>query len=170
MRLFLAVDLPVKTKNELERQLDEIKHEYPQFSWIPRENYHITVHFFGEVTKLEKLIGHLKEKFYDKERFYLYSTDTNLFINQKIIIYLNFRKEKKLLNLEKIIGDKQGFIPHLTLARCRIPSKQQYFVLKKRFEKLEININFPVKQLVLFESLPNGKYPVYKKVAKFDLL
>ena len=170
MRLFLAVDLPAKTKRELDGQLEEIKLEYPQFNWIPKENFHITVHFFGEVTQTEKLIDRLKEQLFDKESFYLYSTDCNLFINKKIIFYLNFRKEKKLLMIEDVVCDKKGFIPHLTFARCRISSKQQYFVLKKRVGKLAIDINFPVKKLVLFETLPNGKYPIYKKLAKFPLI
>jgi len=170
MKVFLAVDLPVLTKKKLEDQLGEIKQEYPQFNWIPRKNFHITLHFFGEITKTEKLIDCLKERLFDKESFYLYSTDADLFINQKIIIYLNFRKEKKLLKIEKAVGDKKDFIPHLSFARWRIPSKQQYFVLKKRVKKLAVDISFPVKELVLFQTLPNGKYPVYKKLAKFPLL
>jgi len=170
MRLFLAIDLPNKTKKDLKNQLQEIQSEYPQFNWIPEENFHITIHFFGEVPRTQRLIERLKEQLYDKESFYLYSTDSGLFINKKIIIYLNFRKEKKLLEIEKAIGDKKDFIPHLTFARCRIPSKQQYFVLKKKVEKLAIDINFPVKALILFQSIPNGKYPVYKKLAKFSLL
>ena len=170
MRIFLAIDLPTKTKKDLEAQLKEMGLEFPQFSWIPKENFHITLHFFGEVTKTEKLIDRLKEQLYDKERFYLYSTDANLFINQKIIIYLNFRKEKKLLKIEEAVADKKGFIPHLTFARSRISSKQQYFVLKKKVERLKIDIDFPVKHLILFESLPHGKYPVYKKLARFPLI
>lgn len=171
MRIFLAIDLLTKTKKDLEEQLKDMRLEFPQFSWIPKENFHITLHFFGEVTKTDKLINRLNEQLYDKESFYLYSTDVDLFINQKIIIYLNFRKEKKLLKIEKAIASKRGFIPHLTFARSRIPSKQQYFVLKKRLEKLKIDIAFPVKKLYLFESLPNGgKYPVYKKLAKFPLI
>lgn len=170
MRLFLAIDLTKKTKKELEDQLKKIKLEYPQFNWIPKENFHITLHFFGEVTQTERLIERLKEQLFDKESFYLYSTTNDLFINTKIIIYLNFRKEKRLLEIEETVGDKKGFIPHLTFARWRIPSKQQYFVLKKKFEKLEIDISFPVKGLVLFQTLPNGKYPTYKKLAKFPLI
>ncbi|PIV09172.1 RNA 2',3'-cyclic phosphodiesterase [Candidatus Roizmanbacteria bacterium CG02_land_8_20_14_3_00_36_15] len=170
MRLFLAIDLPKKTKKELEDQLSEIKLEYPQFNWIPKENFHITLHFFGEVIQAEKLIERLKEQLFDKESFYLYSTNSDLFINAKIIIYLNFRKEKRLLKIEKVVGDKKGFIPHLTFARWRIPSKQQYFVLKKKFEKLAIDISFPVKKLVLFQTIPKGKYPLYKKLASFPLI
>lgn len=170
MRLFLAIELPIKIKSKLSKQLKEIKKDYPQFNWIPEENYHLTLHFFGDVVSLPKLIDRLKEELYDKESFYLYSTNCGVFINKKIILYLGFRKEKKLLIIEDIIGNKKNFIPHLTFARCRIPSKQQYYVLKKKIEKLKINIEFPVKELTLFESLPNGKYPIYKKIAHFPLI
>ena len=170
MRIFLAIDLPTKTKKDLEEQLKEMRLEFPQFSWIPKENFHITLHFFGEVTKIDQLIDRLSEQLYDKESFYLYSTDADLFINQKIVYYLNFRKEKKLLKIEKAVADIKGFIPHLTFARYRIPSKQQYFVLKKKVARLKIDIEFPVKHLILFESLSHGKYPLYKKLARFPLI
>lgn len=170
MRLFLAIDLPSKVKTEIEEQIAPLKKEYPSFTWIPKENYHITIHFYGEVKNEKKLIERLKTQLFDKESFYLYSTHNKLFINEKIIIYLNFRKEKKLLKIEKAVGDKKGFIPHLTFARCRIPSKQQYFVLKKRVEKLTVDVSFPVKELILFATISNGQFPHYKKLAKIPLI
>lgn len=170
MRLFLAIDLPAKIKTQLDEQLEPLKKEYPQFTWIPKKNYHITVHFYGEIENAEKLIGRLNEQMFDKERFYLYAAELDLFINSKIIIFLNFHKEKKLLAIEKEIADSKNYIPHLTFCRCRIPSKQQYFVLKKRLEKIRIDLSFPVKELTLFESRSHGEFPFYKKVAVVPLI
>jgi len=173
MRVFLAIDLPSKVKADLENQLTEIKREYPMVDWIPSKNYHVTINFFGEIDNdnKNKIVNRLKEFFFDKKTFYLYSTIAGLFINKKIIIYLNFRKEKELLSIEQQISQKKtGYFPHLTLARYRIPSKQQYFVLKKRVKKLKIDIFFPVKKTYLFQTLPHGKFPVYKKISQFNLL
>lgn len=171
MRLFLAIDLPGKVKRQLDEQLKEIKLEYPQFTWVSKENFHITIHFYGEINKVSKMIERLKNILYDQQSFYLYSTSIDLFMNAKIVIYLNFRREKKLEELEEKIGEKSvKFIPHLTLARCRIPSKQQYFVLKKRLQKLNINISFPVKKIILFESILGGKKPTYKKLLQIPLI
>lgn len=170
MKLFLAVDLPKKVKISLEEQILPFKKEYPQFEWVSVENYHITIHFFGEVDNVEKLQKDLEGCLFDKESFYLYSYGADLFINSKIVPYINFRREKKLESIaERVIGEGR-FVPHLTLARSRIPSKQQYFVLKKRMSKLEIDISFHVKELVLFQSIIGGKFPVYKIVKRIPLL
>lgn len=178
MRLFLAIDLPEKVKKQLESQLGEIKQIYPDFNWVPWENFHITLHFYGERDDWEKIQEQLKKALFDQESFYLYSTNVNLFINQKIVIYLEFRREKRLEELvDKIkktlpagFGREKKFVPHLTLARCRIPSKQQYFVLKKKLSKLDINICFPVTKVTLFESILGGKRPEYKKRGEIYLL
>lgn len=182
MRLFLAIDLPKKVKISLEEQITPIKKEYPQFGWVSQENYHITVHFFGEVKDVEKLQKRLEESLFDQESFYLYSFGADLFINNKIVPYVSFRREKKLESIAKRVNpvtieysgygvkESQRYIFHLTLARSRIPSKQQYFVLKKRISKLEIDISFHVKELVLFQSILGGRFPVYKIVKRIPLL
>ena len=170
MKLFLAIDLPSKVKTAIEEQIAPLKKEYPSFTWIPKENYHITIHFYGEVKNEKKLIERLKTQLFDKERFHLYGGKLDLFMNEKITIFLKFYKEKKLLEIENAVGDKKGYIPHLTFGRCKIPSKQQYFVLKKRLTKINVDISFPVKELILFATIPNGQFPHYKKLAHLPLL
>ncbi len=178
MRLFLAIAIPNKEKKLIEEQISHIKNEYPQFDWVPSENYHITIHFFGEVENLEKVKRRLEECLYDQESLYLYSYGVDLFINHKIVIYLNFRREKRLEQIEKRIRETfqpqktstERYVPHLTLARCRIPSKQQYFVLKKRVGKLNVDVSCKTKELVLFESILGRKTPLYKIKKKIPLL
>lgn len=96
MRLFLAIELSDKIKKEIDNQLAEIKKEYPQFQWVPNDNYHITIYFFGEISDHKKTINKLEQVLYDKELFYFYSTSVDLFIHHKITIHLNFRREKKV--------------------------------------------------------------------------
>jgi 2'-5' RNA ligase len=178
MRLFLAIDIPNKEKKLIEEQISKIKNEYPQFDWVPSDNYHITIHFFGEIEHIERLKKRLEECLFDQESFYLYSYSVDLFINHKIVIYLDFRREKKLEQIEKRIRETfqpqkkntEKFVPHLTLARCRIPSKQQYFVLKKRIHKLNVDVSFETKKLVLFQSILGGRIPEYKIIKKLPLL
>lgn len=178
MRLFLAVELPKKVKKELKIQLEGIKKEYPQFIWADPENFHVTIHFFGERNDVDNIKKRIKDLLWDQMNFYLYSSQLDVFVNNKLVIYLTFRREKKIEELaERIKSNFNGnlvvdrkFIPHLTLARGPRSSKQQYFVLKKRLEKIDINIFFKVSKLVLFESVLTGNKPVYKKLAKFNLL
>ncbi len=69
MRLFLAIELSDKIKKEIDNQLLEIKKAYPQFQWVPSDNYHITVYFFGEISDPKKIINKLEQVLYDKELF-----------------------------------------------------------------------------------------------------
>ena len=177
MRLFLAIELSDKIKKEIDDQLLEIKKAYPQFQWVPANNYHITVYFFGEISDHKKIINQLEQVLYDKELFYFYSTSVDLFIHHKITIYLNFRREKKIEKINKniketfqIFENLVKFIPHLTLAHYKIPSKQQYFVLKKKLAKVIVDVSFKINKLVLFKSILGGSRSVYKKIHTFKLL
>lgn len=176
MRLFLAIDLPEKVKKSLAQQIEHLKKEYADFVWVDEKNFHLTLHFFGEVNNIEKIKDKLKTATYDQFHFHLYSYNLGIFVNHKITVYLGFRREKKLEGLvENIkshlnIFDPMKFVPHLTVARYRILSKQQYFVIKKNLSQQNIEIDFSVKKIVLFQSIITGKKPVYKKLASFSLL
>lgn len=176
MRLFLAVDISEKIKKELTDQLSELKKEHKDYTWVEESNYHLTLLFLGEVANINKLKEKIRTAVYDKEHFYLYSTNVGLFIHNKITIYLEFRRNKGVENIvesikkELQIFDDKKFSPHMTLARCRVPSRQQYFVLKKQLAKQDIQIEFPVKKIFLFQSILNLTRPVYKKIASFNLL
>ena len=105
MRLFLAIELSDKIKKEIDEQLSEIKKTYPQFQWVSSDNYHITIHFFGEISDHKKIINKLEQVLYDKESFYFYSTSVDLFIHHKITINLDFRREKKIEKINDSIKE-----------------------------------------------------------------
>lgn len=176
MRLFLAIDLPGKVKKNLDEQLSDLMADYPDFNWVTQENYHITLYFLGETDKVEKIKKKVEEATFDAESFRLYSLGTDLFLNHKIVLYVYFKREKKAEEIAEKIGDiflakdNKKYIPHLTFARYKKPSKQQYLHLKKKLNKLEIKIDFPVDKIYLFQSdLSKGK-PIYKKIAVFPLV
>ena len=58
----------------------------------------------------------------------------------------------------------------MTLGRWKIPSKQQYFHLKNKLDELELDIEFPVTHLTLYQSVQTSDTPTYIEVAKFPLL
>lgn len=176
MRLFLAIELPVEIKEKIEKAILSLKREYPQFSWVDKENFHITLYFYGEISRPEKIVKRLKERLYQQPSFYLYFRSGDLFLNQKITLYLNFLREKKLESLvEQIkspshIKNKQKFIPHLTIARAKKSSKQQYLHLKKKLEKINLELSFLVNKITLFQSILTGKKPVYKEIVQIPLI
>ena len=49
MRVFIALNLPQKIKDNLERSACEFKQLATGGSFIPKDNYHLTLHFLGEV-------------------------------------------------------------------------------------------------------------------------
>ncbi len=176
MRLFLAVDLPQSVKNELDQQLRALKKEYAFFNWVPPENYHITLHFFGERNDVDKIKQKIEEAVFDINSFNLYAWNASLFMQNNILLYISFRREKKMEEIAERInksfqgGDEKKFIAHLTIARARIPSKQQYLNLKKKLLQLPIEIEFAVNKIHLFQSIIEGKRPSYKKISGFSLM
>ena len=178
MRLFLAIDLPKASKKLLEEKLFDLKKEYADFKWVREENYHITLTFFGEVEKekKDKIIKAVELAVYDIESFHLYSQDAGLFLNEKVVLYINFRREKRLeLIVDRIksrlnLVEGKKFTSHSTIARTKIPSKQQYLHLKKKLQRLDVNLDFNVSRIYLFQSILEGKRPVYKKIVSFKLL
>ncbi|OGK52672.1 2'-5' RNA ligase [Candidatus Roizmanbacteria bacterium RIFCSPLOWO2_01_FULL_44_13] len=178
MRLFLAIDLPEKIKEELDAQIHDLRKQYPDFNWVSKKNFHITVHYFGETNNLEKIKEKIKDLLFASIGFYLYSTAVDVFANHKLVIHLEFKREKKLEDVAEMIKNnfdgneynEKKFIPHLTLARGRRSSKQQYFALKKKMQKVNIDISFKTRKLVLFESILEGGKPIYKKLASLKLL
>jgi len=177
MRVFLAVDIPNKVRAELSEQLVALQKEYPYLIWVPEDNYHITLHFFGHKDKqeVEKITRAMDTLIYDIPSFRLYASYADLFINDKILLYIGFARQKILEEVEARIrahfgGDKsKKFVPHLSIARYKIPSKQQYLLLKKKLERLEVETTFEVTEISLYESILAGKVPRYKKLATFPL-
>lgn len=169
MKMKLKIELPDKTKKEITDQISDLKNIYPQFQWEPIEKYNILVHSFGEFLDKKLTISKLERALFDKKLFYFYANRVNLTIQNKITLYLDFIREKEIERINKSIKDQfqitqdsGKYMPRLTLANYKIPSKQQYFVIKKRLANLEIDLSFKVNKLSLFEG--------EKKIRVFKLI
>jgi RNA 2',3'-cyclic 3'-phosphodiesterase len=176
MRLFLAIEIPEAVKKSINEQLTKIRQEYRQFTWVPEDNYHITLHFFGEIADVDGLVEDLDRILFDVDSFRVYSAASSLFIQKKIVLYIELQKEKKMEFLVDSIkthyteNQRQRYVPHLTIARYKIPSKQQYLLLKKKLSNLSIEFEFDVDTVALFESVAEVGKPVYKKLREFSLI
>jgi len=155
MKLFLAIELSDKTKKEITDQLTGFKKTYPQFQWEPTKNYDILVHTFGEFSNHKTIIDKLESALFDKKIFYLYSREVGLTIQSKITLYLYFMREKEIERISEgireefqVTQDLGKYFPRLTLANYKIPSKQQYFVIKKRLASLDIDLSFKIKEKI----------------------
>lgn len=180
MRTFLAIDIPTPIQEKLAKQLSELKEDYQQFSWVSPENFHITLQFFGEVENIEKLKKKIETAVYDIPAFHMFSQGADVFIHHKIVLHVLFQRQKIVEELVERVRNAVGqvehysqqykFVPHVTIARSKIPSKQQYFHLKKKLERMDIDIDFPVNKIFLYQSILESQAPVYKKLVEFPLV
>lgn len=169
MQLQLIVEVPDKVKNEITVQLQDMKKVYPQFQWIKMANYQVVVQSFGNSFNAKKVIERLEEVLFDKKIFFLYSNSVQLTIEDNITMYLDFQREKEIEMINEdirreflVFANDLKFEPHILLANYKIPSKQQYFVIKKRVSNLVVDISFKVSRLSLFEGA--------EKIHSFKLL
>ncbi len=175
MRLFLAIDLPKQAKQSIASQLENFKKEYPYFRWVDESRLHITLHFFGDRKDEKRLVEQIENAVYDVEPFRLYASEANLFIKNTIVLHLTFQRNRTLERLvaqirEKFqIDSKIRYVPHLTIARYRIPSKQQYLLIKKKVGRLNIDVVFEITQITLFNSVIESEKPLYKTIASIPL-
>jgi len=162
MKTQLMIELSDKTKKQIVDQLADFRKLYPQFQWERIENYNILIHSFGEFANKKSTIEKIETALYDKNLFYLYSFEVALTIGNNIILFMDFKREKEIERISESINEVEKFVPRLILAKYKIPSKQQYFVIKKRLSNLEVDISFKVNKLSLFEG--------EKRVRVFKLL
>jgi len=178
MQLFLAIDLPEEAKKEIRRQLEPFYQDYKVLTWVPPEQYHIMLHFVGPVADYKPIESRLKDLLWDIPAFRLTAFTGGIFIDDKLTFYIDFYRSQVLEDLAKRIKDdvqkeedpKYKFIPHISIARHKIPSKQQYQLMKKKMERLKIDCEFDVTEVSLFESTQSSKGPTYKKLATIPLL
>jgi len=162
MKTQLMIELSDKTKKQIVDQLADFRKLYPQFQWERIENYNILIHSFGEFANKKSTIEKIETALYDKNLFYLYSFEVALTIGNNIILFMDFKREKEIERISESINEVEKFVPRLILAKYKIPSKQQYFVIKKRLSNLEVDVSFKVNKLSLFEG--------EKRVRVFKLL
>lgn len=182
MKLFFAVRVPEELLYDIEEQLKPLKKKYPYFYWIPPENYHITVYYLGEYKeeKIPKLVLRSETALFEAEKVHLFSYGLDLFSNQKISIHIAMRRNKRLEKtneqLTHVFGDRNRnkkrfpFTPHISIARYKIPSKQQYLHIAKQLHAYEFEIDFPVETVDLLDSVPNGSSPHYNLIHTFSLV
>lgn len=153
----------------------EIEHR-----WVPVENYHCTLNFLGETNP--ELVPELKtllETVAGRHRpFDLKIHETHAFpeTNAGRVIYVGVQNTKELRALQedclnelrtKFHPEERPYVPHLTIARLRNPRNLLDILSPVK------NQNFGtlhVPELILYESVSGGAFPVYKPIEKFPLI
>jgi RNA 2',3'-cyclic 3'-phosphodiesterase len=147
--------------------------------WVPPDNYHCTLNFLGETNPdlLPELSSVLKAVSERHKAFDLKVHGIDAFpeIEEGRVIYVGIQNSRELRALQEdclenlrntFHPEERPYVPHLTIARLRNPKN-----LKDLLSPLK-NQNFGtlnVPELVLYESVSGGAFPVYKPIEKFPL-
>ncbi len=132
-RLFVAIELP----KSLKTKLGSLQKNYhiPDLRWIPLENLHITLYFFGEID--EKHLEPIKKKLTAlTQSNFSFSLTLESFTpmppQNPRMIWAHYKSNSQFANLVKQIRtasigitserkNKQDAIPHITCARSKKP-------------------------------------------------
>lgn len=177
MRIFLGIKLPEKTKNIIRETIKPLQKEYPTALWVPSANYHVTLCFIGEVIDHKRLIPKIETVLFDLAPFHLELNTGRIFQRDTLTLIIECYRQKELerkaeeLNISLLRRKPEHqYLPHITFARARNPSKQQYTHLKKKVELLEFDHSFKVEEITLYKSeQQRGGIPRYEELETFKL-
>ncbi len=155
MRLFLAIDLPMRIK----RKLYEASEMLQGVRRVRKENLHITLHFFGEKTKKEMRIINERLEQVSFKPFKLSVEGIGFFPSEKFVRVIwagvkEGREEMQRLHKNILssfgIKEEERFIPHVTLARANrfVPSLKDF---KEKYKEAFFG-SFVVNEFLLVES------------------
>jgi 2'-5' RNA ligase len=179
MRCFLAIELPEEAKKELSRIQKEIAGSNVKMKLVEKENLHLTLKFFGEVSdyQVNKIKELLKQVRFEK--FQANLGISGVFPSSSFIrvVWVSLEPSEKvkelhgkideMLEKEKFRKDKV-FESHVTLARVKFVKDKQQIMNKLKEIKVK-PMKFQISSFVLKKSTLTEKGPVYGDVAKFDL-
>jgi len=183
-RLFLAIDFPKETKEELESLIGRLSLKYPQVRWEKRERIHLTLKFLGgvEEERIREILEGIKKVTAGIKPFWLQPEKLGYFLRQSLIVWLGVKVQKGLTqiadNLENEMAklgfskEKRAFSPHITIGRAKRVAP------RKKWQRIAQEIkNFPtpsfskfkVKEIILMKSQLTPKGSIYSVVDKICL-
>ncbi len=177
-RFFLSIKIPTDKQDKIAKAVSSLRLEYPSFKWIDKEDYYIKLYTYNFSSPFLRIKEQFERILFERNPFYLYARELGVFIDGKRLLYLDFFKQKEL---ESIVQDtrtffnnesgfKKKFTPYVVIARYRIGSKQQYFLLKKKAQRVKMDLEFMVDRLLLLKEIHTNSGIVYDEVSEFPLM
>lgn len=189
MRVFIAVNLSVEAKKELQDLTLKLQKFHWPVRWEKPEKIHITLTFLGELQqlKLEKLRSSVEKACLGVKPFEIFFKGLGAFPDfvRPRVVWVGLKGDLKSLaalqkGIEKelkkadILFDKKPFVPHMTIGRVKKGiSKGALRDLGKKIAKLR-KIDFQSRILVdsveitKSDLLPEGS--VYTRLAMISLV
>lgn len=177
VRIFIAIDLPQKVKEEF-AQLSQ-HFNLKKTKWVKEENIHLTLKFLGSLAeeRVELIKKALNEKISHLPSFVFSTGDFGAFPSPKRarVIWVGVTEgAEKVSELAEIADqalirlglglEKRQFHPHVTLARLKITQAIEQW--PKRLPSYQVT----VKEVIIFASYLTLQGPIYKPLARVPLL
>jgi len=180
MRLFIALEIPQKVKEEIAAIQKKLKTENISGRWVKPEITHLTLVFLGETAPNK--IGNIKKILNGAStqispiNLWLEKIDAFPSPGKAKIIHLPLKGEVGKLNAlilkiqkslikQKVYFDKKPFVPHLTVGRLKKPQNLTLLLSKIKIPHREFFSN----KLNLIQSILTPQGPIYKTLRSFDL-
>lgn len=171
MNLFLALPIADRGIQYLRHMLDQHHpdwKDHPALRWTKPEDYHLTLHFFGPILpeKLSAWISDLGKYIKNSSLFYIQINKIENFPkeNSRILAghvvlspslgILYYQVEHSLQDHHFPV-EERPFCPHVTFCRA-----QRKNILK--LEPILLDYAFTVQELVLYQSQPEGYFPLHR--------
>jgi RNA 2',3'-cyclic 3'-phosphodiesterase len=173
-RLFVAAPLPETVITALQHYLPGF--EVPGVRIVPEENWHLTLHFIGNVphSQVPEISAKLPEIAAGFNPFHLKLMRVSPGPNKKTprLVWAQFAEDKSFEKLVRAttlsLGAKvqnQHPIPHVTLARLSKENPPRNLPVIPASE----NLTLEVKELALWESELRQPHPRYSVLQQFPL-
>jgi 2'-5' RNA ligase len=184
MRLFVAIDVPEERKRSIEKSIQDLRKTLVgAVRWVPRENWHATVKFLGEVAddRFEEVSSVLTGVCSASTSTTTSLTDVGAFpsLGRARVLWAGLADPEDRIaslatELEKSFGmlgfrqESRALHPHVTLARIRVPVSIAAIVQKAGPYDFDRE-PFPVDRVVLYRSHLSRSGAAYEPVGTFPL-
>ena len=164
VRTFLGVPLRRPLKEAILTMQGQLDPQIPAVRWIPPENLHLTLHFFGDVDEetLERIRVSVLSVKHCQQPFTVEVKGLGAFPSRQRprILWLGLEPKDQLIQLHKscqdqlrragVITELRSYFPHVTIGRLR-QSKPALTVFARSDEQRLLG-QLAVDRLVLYES------------------
>lgn len=176
MRVFIALDLPQKTKDNLERSANEFKEMSAGGNFTKKENYHLTLHFLGEVAPSDLIyVQSAMDGVKDMSAPELAVSQFTV-LRASDIVCAKLKQSQALTALHDELGQRlerhgfkvehRAYRPHITLIRKKSFSLPFSEVTKS---VKVYNMPFNATDLILYETVFTNSGVTYRELYKVTL-
>ncbi|MCL6087363.1 MAG: RNA 2',3'-cyclic phosphodiesterase [Actinobacteria bacterium] len=181
-RLFIAINLSEEVCDYFYDISSKLSKHHKEIKPVPSQNIHITLKFLGNIKENEiKQICHNVGKFLKEIKSFKFEIngllDSFPRLSASRILYgvigkgsgeienLYYKIEKSLSELGTRKEEKK-FIPHITIARMKMPVNLTEFPANLNLKEFKNNV---CSKVVLYESILSGDIPKYRVEREFLL-